>query len=114
MRSTALKCIDLFFLFLREESWTRQAVAAELGMSPNAAFDYLKTMVKAGVLEESSDSAAHRYRLSESCKGRLQEMLGKGRRHDVAALIQARAREAERAVQVQLDHLRNELLEVLE
>lgn len=113
MRSTASKAIQLLALFMQEESWTRQAVAAELGMSPNAAYDFLKTLTRDGVLVEFADGAAHRFRLSDGYKDNLQRMLQRATAHDVEALIQHRLSEASRAMQVQLEHLRNELLEAL-
>lgn len=114
MRTTAAKGIDLLALFCQDSSWTRQAVARELGMSPNAAYDFLQTLVHKGVLEVRGEGREeHRYRLSDSYKGTLETMLGKARREDVLALIRERLREIERSVQVQLEHLASEIREML-
>ncbi len=114
MRSTALKGFNLLPLFIRSESWTREGVAAETQMSANAAYDFLKTMVAAGILEEfDGEGREHRFRLSDSFKDLLRGMLGQARRHDVEALITARTQEAERGLRVQMEHLVNELREVV-
>lgn len=113
MRSTVAGGFRLMALFIGGETWMAPVVARELGWTKTKTHDMLSTAVAEGYLEKVELGREVRYRLSEAFKDTLRRGLARASRQDARDLIARRTAEAQRALQVQMEHLEHELAEVL-
>jgi|GEM_PF-6224401 len=113
MRSTAAEGFRLMALFVQGESFGLGEVQEALGWGKTKAHDHLGTAVEAGFLERVGEGRAVRYRLAPGFRDAVRKGLERHERLTAAELIRRRGEEIVRAVQVQAEHLVNELMEVI-
>lgn len=112
-RKTALEGFKLLAIFIGGEAWRAQEVEKETGWTKSKVHGMLASACSAGYLDRVREGLELRYQLSESLRASLTRGAGRATERETESVIRLRSDEAIRALRTQMEHLGNELREIL-